>query len=251
MESRAASLKAAAEKHDIRLVGPNGLGLINTAVGLNASFASTPANPGAVALLSQSGGVLISMLGGGQEKNYGFSTMASLGNKMDMQESDFLEMLQKDENTKVISIYTEGIKDGKEFLESAKEASESVPVLVLKGGRSASGARAASSHTGSLAGQSVVFDAAMKQAGVIQVEDEEHMADLAMAFAEQPLPQGRNLTIVTNGGGPGIIATTSSSWSVKSVVPSKSATLKYDCTFCITPLFVFCILRARHFCEDA
>ena len=147
------------------------------------------------------------MLGGGQEQDYGFSTMASLGNKMDMQESDFLGMLENDKNTKVISIYTEGIKDGKRFLESAHQASQKVPVLVLKGGRSASGAKAASSHTGSLAGQSVVFDAAMKQAGVIQVEDEEHMADLAMAFAEQPLPKGRQLTIVTNGGGPGIIAT--------------------------------------------
>ncbi|MCA9796543.1 MAG: CoA-binding protein, partial [Candidatus Eremiobacteraeota bacterium] len=207
MEARAAALKKTAAENGIRVMGPNCLGLINTAVGLNVSFASTPANPGSIAMLSQSGGVMISMLGAGQQKNFGFSTLASLGNKMDLQESDFLKLLEADDNTRVVSIYTEGIKDGRRFLETAAQTSKRMPVLVLKGGRSASGAQAASSHTGSLAGQSVVFDAAMRKAGVIQVHDEEHMADLAMAFAEQPLPAGRRLTIVTNGGGPGIIAT--------------------------------------------
>lgn len=204
-KARAESLKSTAKKLGVNLMGPNCLGLISTAVGLNASFASTPANPGAIAMMSQSGGVMISLLGDGQEKDFGFSTLASMGNKMDIQESDLLGTLDDDDSTKVVTIYTEGIKDGRQFLAAAKEASDKVPVLVLKGGRSASGASAVSSHTGSLAGNTAVFEAAMKQAGVIMVDDEEHMADLAMAFAEQPLPNGRNLTIVTNGGGPGAI----------------------------------------------
>lgn len=205
--SKSEQLAETARAHGVRVMGPNCLGLINTQVGLNASFAITPAVPGTVALLSQSGGVLISLMGVAEDKGFGFSTLASLGNKLDLQESDFLKMLSQDGATKVVAVYTEGLKDGRTFMRAAEETGKELPVLMLKGGRSASGARAASSHTGSLAGQTNVFDAAMEQAGVLVVHDEEELADLAMAFAEQPLPAGRRLAVVTNGGGPGIIAT--------------------------------------------
>lgn len=206
-KGRAQELKEFAHDNGMRLMGPNCLGLINTRVGLNASFAITPASPGSVALLAQSGGVLISLMGVAEEKGFGFSTLASMGNKMDLQESDLLRELRDDHQTRVVAIYTEGLHDGPEFVAQARQTAEKMPVLLLKGGRSASGAQAASSHTGSLAGATNVFDAAMKQAGVIQVHDEEELADLAMAFAEQPLPAGRRLAVVTNGGGPGIIVT--------------------------------------------
>ncbi len=206
-KGRAAEVKQFAHDHGMRLMGPNCLGVINTQVGLNASFAITPANPGNVALLAQSGGVLISLMGVAEEKGFGFSTLASLGNKMDLQESDLLKELQNDHQTRVVAIYTEGLHDGREFVEQAMKTAEKMPVLLLKGGKSSSGAQAASSHTGSLAGSTTVFNAAMKQAGVIQVQDEEELADLAMAFADQPLPEGRKLAVVTNGGGPGIIVT--------------------------------------------
>lgn len=207
MEERAESLKTTAKELGVRLMGPNCLGLINAHIGLNATFAAIHAVPGSIAFLSQSGGELIALAGIGQDEKLGFSVMASMGNKMDLQETDMMKMLEKDGVTKVVGIYAEGIQDGEKFMKAAAETAKKMPVVMLKGGISASGAKAASSHTGSLAGQSDVFDAAMEECGVIQVRDEEEMVDLTMAFSEQPIPKGRNLAIITNGGGPGIIAT--------------------------------------------
>jgi len=195
-----------AKKYKMRLWGPNCLGFIDTYSNLNASFANGMPIKGSIAFLSQSGALGTAILDWAQAEEIGFSKFVSMGNKADVDESDFLEDWDADENTRVITAYLENVKDGPRFMEIARKVTKRTPVVIVKGGSSSAGARAASSHTGSLAGLEAAYDASFKQTGIIRVPSLEDLFDLARGFAFQPLPKGRRTAIVTNAGGPGIIA---------------------------------------------
>lgn len=195
-----------ARRKKITLLGPNSLGLINTECGLNATIAQAKPAKGSIAFFSQSGALCSAILDWADGEEFGFSKFVSLGNKAGISEADVLEALGDDPDTKVIIGYLESVDDGEKFLRKARLVTEKKPVIMIKAGTTQSGARATSSHTGSLAGSVVASTAAFRQAGIIQVHDLEALFDLARAFSEQPLPQGPNLTVVTNSGGPGILA---------------------------------------------
>ena len=191
----------------IRVVGPNCLGVINTFAQLNGSFAPGMPAQGRIAFASQSGALLTALLDWAALYKIGFSKVVSLGNKADVSEIDLIRALQDDEETRVIAAYLEGITDGQEFMRTAREATRHKPLLIFKSGTTAAGSRAVSSHTGTLAGSEAAYVAAFKQTGAIRATTMGELFDLANAFAMQPLPAGRRLAIVTNAGGPGIIAT--------------------------------------------
>jgi len=195
-----------ARRRDITLLGPNSLGLINTKCGLNATIAQALPTPGSIAFFSQSGALCSAILDWADGENLGFSKFVSLGNKAGVSEADMIEALGDDPDTKVIIGYLESVDDGEKFLRKARLVTEKKPVIMIKAGTTRAGARATSSHTGSLAGNLAASTAAFKQAGIIEVHDLEELFDLARAFAEQPLPAGPNLAVVTNSGGPGILA---------------------------------------------
>lgn len=195
----------------IPLVGPNCLGVINpeSGVRLNASFASKICAEGSLAFVSQSGALCTSVLDFAEARQMGFSKFISFGNKADVKEVDLLEYLADDPKTKVIALYLEDISDGKKFIEIANKIfwEKGKPILCLKSGRSAEGAKAVSSHTGSLAGSDQVYNALLRQAGVQRVDSIEELFDNASLYTTQPLPKGNRLAIITNAGGPGIMAT--------------------------------------------
>ncbi len=191
---------------NMRVLGPNCLGVIDTSSQLNASFARGMPSRGKIAFFSQSGAIGAATLDWSIESNVGFSKFISLGNKMDVSESDLLTALADDLDTNVILGYIEGVKDGKAFMEAAINATKKKPVIIVKSGSTAAGARAASSHTGTLAGSENAFQAAFKQCGVIRAPTIEALFDYALVLAHQPLPKKNRLAIVTNAGGPGIIA---------------------------------------------
>jgi acetyltransferase len=195
-----------ARRRDITLLGPNTLGLFNTAIDLNASIAQTMPAKGSISFFSQSGALCSAILDWAEGESIGFSKFVSLGNKAGISEADVIEAMGDDPDTKVIIGYLESVDDGRKFLTRARAVTEKKPVIMIKAGTTPAGARATSSHTGSLAGSVEAGLAAFQQAGIIRVESLETLFDLARAFAEQPLPQGPNLTVVTNSGGPGILA---------------------------------------------
>ncbi|RJS85304.1 CoA-binding protein [Candidatus Bathyarchaeota archaeon] len=194
------------KKYGMRLLGPNCLGLINTSTPINASFAPQMPRRGGIAFASQSGALCTAILDWAVREGVGFSNLISLGNMADMDETDFMKLLAQDPATKVILIYVEGIKDGRKFLEVSPKVSKFKPVIILKSGVSDAGAKAAASHTGSIAGSKVAYEVAFKKCGVLQVTSIEELFNLGIAFASQPLPQGRNVSIITNAGGPSIVA---------------------------------------------
>jgi len=195
----------------IPLIGPNCLGIINTdpAVSMNAAFGRKMPAPGNLAFLSQSGALCTSVLDYAEERHMGFSKFISFGNKADVNEIDLLGYLAKDEKTHVIAMYLEDITDGRRFIEMCAEISWKThkPMLCLKSGRSPEGAKAVSSHTGSLAGSDSVYDALLFQSGVQRVDTIAELFDCAALYCTQPLPKGNRIAIVTNAGGPGIMAT--------------------------------------------
>ncbi|PKN07273.1 MAG: acyl-CoA synthetase [Deltaproteobacteria bacterium HGW-Deltaproteobacteria-8] len=188
------------------LLGPNSLGLISTSCALNASFAIGQPKPGGVAFFSQSGAMCVAVLDWAMSLNMGFSRFISLGNKALLDESAVLRHLGADPGTKVILGYCESVEDGAEFMAAAAEVSSRKPVLMLKAGSTAAGARAVSAHTGAISGSPAAYRAAFRQSGVLQVDEAEQLFGLAQAFATQPLPGGPGLAILTNSGGPGILA---------------------------------------------
>jgi acetate---CoA ligase (ADP-forming) len=196
-----------AKRFDLRLIGPNCLGVIDTATPLNASFAQGTPPSGPIAFMSQSGALGTAVLDIAMAGRLGFSKFISLGNKADVSEIDLLEALADDAESKVILIYVEGVPDGQEFIRVARKASRKKPVIAIKSGVTASGSRAVSSHTGSLAGSEAAYKAAFRQAGVIRAASMGALLDYALALAYQPLLQGDRIGIVTNAGGPGILAT--------------------------------------------
>jgi len=199
-------LKEAATAAGIRVLGPNCLGLINTHGALNASFSRGTPPKGAISFFSQSGALCTAVLDWAIGENVGFSKFVSLGNKADVSESDIMEYLADDPETRVILGYVESIDDGRRFLRVAKGVTRRKPVVLVKAGATAAGARAASSHTGSLAGSDRAYSAAFRQGGVLRAGTVEDLFDLALGFAMQPVPAGDRLLILTNAGGPGILA---------------------------------------------
>jgi len=195
-----------ARRFGIRVLGPNCLGLINTITNLNASFAADMPRRGNIGFFSQSGALCTAVMDWAREAEVGFSQFISLGNKMDLSESELLTFLAEDDDTAVILGYIEGVKNGTAFLAAARAAAMKKPVLIFKSGVTAAGVRAASSHTGTLAGSENAFHAAFKKCGVIRAESFEELFDAAIAFAYQPLPKESRLAVITNAGGPGIIA---------------------------------------------
>ncbi len=204
---REAQLREWLRDQPIRVLGPNCLGWIRPTRRLNVTFAPGMPEPGGIAFLSHSGALAVAILDWARDRRVGFSLFASLGNQADVNESDLLDAVATDAETRVVACYIEGVADGRRFLDALRRAALIKPVVVLKAGRSPEGARAVASHTGALAGSDRAFDAAVRQAGALRVDTVEELFDVARGLASQPMPRGRRLVVVTNGGGLGIVAT--------------------------------------------
>ncbi len=199
-------IKAIAARHNIRLVGPNCAGIINTAARLCPTMETLPP-PGHVALISQSGALAGIVLGWAARDGLGISKFVSYGNRADVNEVDLLDYLADDDETRAVGVYIETVSDGRGFMAAAAKCAARKPVVVIKAGRGLSGQRATLSHTGSLAGSDAVYDAALRQCGAIRVESAEELFDLCRGFVGIPQGvRGRRVAIVTNSGGPGILA---------------------------------------------
>ncbi|MGD8866640.1 MAG: acetate--CoA ligase family protein [Gemmatimonadales bacterium] len=194
-------------RYGMRMVGPNCMGVLNTdpSVAMNATFAPTTPPTGNVAFLSQSGAMGVTILDYAREYGIGVSKFISLGNKADISSNDALEYLEHDDSTSVILMYLENFGNPRRFTRIAREVTQVKPVIAVKAARTGAGARAASSHTGALAGRDVATDALFAQCGVIRVDTVEGLFDMAMGFGNAPLPRGDRVAVVTNAGGPGII----------------------------------------------
>jgi acetyltransferase len=190
----------------VRVLGPNCLGLMRTDAGLNATFARTYAHAGHLALVSQSGALCTAMLDWAYGAGVGFTSVVSLGGAADVDFGEILDFLAGDTATEAILLYVEGIREARRFLSALRAAARVKPVIALKVGRYASGSRAASSHTGALVGSDAVFDAALRRGGAVRVKTYTQLFAAARALAGGPLPRGERLAIVTNGGGPGVVA---------------------------------------------
>ena len=196
------------EEFGIRILGPNTImGVMNVVNGLNTTFErNVMPKKGNIAVISQSGGVGACILDWACFYNVGISKFAFMGDKIDVDDVDLLQYLRKDKNTKVICLYMEGIKNGREFIEEARKIVKEKPILALKGGITQESAQRAKSHTASIAGSDEIFDAAFKKAGIIRVENIEELMDAAVALSKQPPMLGDNVAIVSNVGGPAILA---------------------------------------------
>jgi len=198
---------AEAKRGNLRIVGPNCLGVMAPAGKLNATFAADMARPGSVAFISQSGALCTAVLDWSLRENVGFSAFVSLGSMLDVGWGDLIYHLGDDPNTRSIVIYMETIGDARAFLSAAREVALTKPIIVIKPGRTAAAAKAAASHTGSLTGSDEVLQAAFQRVGVLRVDAISELFDMAEILSKQPRPKGPNLTIVTNAGGPSVIAT--------------------------------------------
>jgi len=196
-----------ANEHHMRVLGPNIFGIYSAAASLNATFGSAGINPGRVAIITQSGALGVAMIGKTSVENIGLSAIVSVGNKTDVDEADLLEYLVTDPHTKIVLMYIEGVRDGERLIQAVKKTTQKIPVVVIKSGRSERGAIAAASHTGSLAGSDEIFDAIMRQCGVLRAENVEEAFNWCKFLANTPFPAGENTVIVTNGGGIGVMAT--------------------------------------------
>lgn len=195
------------EGSGIRVLGPNVLGTINTEIGLNASFASTMPDRGEIAFLTQSGALGGAIINWTATEDLGLSKVVSLGNKLDLDDADLIRYFSSKEEVEVISIYMEGLKDGRDFLKAAREVTPVTPVVAVKAGRSEAGERATASHTGSLAGRDEIFDAAFRQGGVIRARSASELFDMSEALTLQPPAPGKRVAVISNGGGAGVMAT--------------------------------------------
>jgi acetyl coenzyme A synthetase (ADP forming)-like protein len=207
--AREARLREAVRTAGVRMIGPNCMGVINTAaaVSLNATFAPTPARAGRVGFVSQSGALGVAILNVMRDMDIGLTQFVSMGNKADVSGNDLLEYWEDDPETRVIAMYLESFGNPRRFTEIAKRVTRKKPVLVVKSGRTAEGARAATSHTGAIAGTDVTVSALLEQCGVLRADTIEELFDFARALVRSPLPAGHRVGIVTNAGGPAIMAT--------------------------------------------
>ncbi len=197
---------AAARRGGVRVLGPNCLGIMRTDVGLDATFARTPALPGKLALVSQSGAICGAILDWAHTAGVGFTSVVSLGGAADVDFGEVLDFLVADPATEAILAYIEGIRDARRFMSALRAAARAKPVVVLKVGRHATGSRAASSHTGALVGSDEVFGAALRRSGTVRVKTYTQLFAAARVLASAKFPEGERLAIVTNGGGPGVMA---------------------------------------------
>ncbi|MFQ5887581.1 MAG: acetate--CoA ligase family protein, partial [Candidatus Hydrothermarchaeales archaeon] len=195
-----------AKANDIRIIGPNCLGVMRIHNNLNASFADIMPPKGPISFVSQSGALCTAVIQYSYEEDIGFSNFVSIGNKSDVDDADLLEYFAEDDKTKAIALYIESLKDGQKFMKVARDVIKEKPIVVLKSGRTESGAKAASSHTGSLAGSDVAYEAAFKQSGIYRVYSISELFDTAKALGYQPPARGDNIAIITNAGGPGVMA---------------------------------------------
>jgi acetyl coenzyme A synthetase (ADP forming)-like protein len=198
---------AIAKRHGIRVIGPNCLGIISTGVGLNASFAPVTPKNGHLGLLSQSGALATAILDWSTQAGIGFNKFFTFGNQADVATIDLLQAWKDDPEIRCIVAYIEAISDGQLFMKVAEDVAREKPVIIVKSGSTAAGAKAAASHTGSLAGSDRAYDAAFQQCGVLRARTVQELFDYAIAFANQPLPRGKRVVVVTNAGGPGILCT--------------------------------------------
>jgi acetyltransferase len=206
-ETLEAEILRVARINKIRLIGPNCIGLLDTHLPLDTTFLPPPMpTAGDVAFISQSGAICAAIIDWARGQGFGFSLLISLGNQADVNETDMLSAVVEDEHTRVLTLYIESISDGQRFIAEANRVAQRKPVLALKVGRFASGQRAAASHTGAMAGQDAAYEAAFRKAGVFRAATSEEMFDWASALACCPLPQGRRMAVLTNAGGPGVIA---------------------------------------------
>lgn len=199
-------IRGVAKDHDLNLVGPNSMGVMSTATGLNATFSPRPPPRGAVSLISQSGAFVTAAMAAAGDRGLGFRHVVSVGNKAVIDEVDLLRYLDTDPGTAVIAAYLEDVVDGEAFVDVARTVTRSTPVVVLKSGRTTAGARAAASHTGSLGGDDDAVDAAFDRSGVLRADSSEQLLDYA-ATLRGPIPAEADVGIVTNAGGPGVLAT--------------------------------------------
>jgi len=200
-------IQAELRRGSMRLVGPNCLGMMNPSIGLNATFAQDLARPGNVAFLSQSGALLTAVLDWSLREQVGFSAIVSTGSMLDVNWGDLISFYGEDPQTKSILLYIESVADARSFLSAAREVALSKPIIVIKAGRTEAASKAASSHTGAMTGSDDVFDAALRRCGVLRVQSISDLFYMAEVLSKQPRPQGPRLTIVTNAGGPGVLAT--------------------------------------------
>ena len=202
-----AQIQAELHRGEMRVVGPNCLGMMNPSLGLNATFANAIAHQGNVAFLSQSGALLTAILDWSFEEAVGFSAIVSTGSMVDVSWGDLISFFGEDAQTQSILLYMESIGDARAFLSAAREVALSKPIIVIKAGRSEAASQAASSHTGALTGSDEVFDAAFRRCGVLRVQNISDLFYMAEVLGKQPRPRGPRLTILTNAGGPGVLAT--------------------------------------------
>ncbi|PSP58318.1 acetyl-CoA synthetase [Halobacteriales archaeon QH_8_67_36] len=205
--ARERELREVAEEYDLNLVGPNSLGVMSTPEGLNATFGNEMATEGDISFMSQSGAFVTAVLDWAAERDVGFKDIVSLGNKAILDEGDFVAEWGEDPETDVILGYLEDIDDGEEFIRTAREVTRDTPIVLVKSGRTDAGASAAASHTGAMAGSERAYEAGLEQAGTLRVESVQELFDYAQILSGQPLPDGEEIAIVTNAGGPGVMTT--------------------------------------------
>lgn len=218
-----------AKEYSMNLVGPNCLGILRPSIGLNASFALDLPKSGSIALVSQSGAMAVALMDASKNLGIGYSLVASIGNKADMDECDYLEICEHDEKTAVIGLYLESIKDGKKFAEIARRITKHKPIVLIKSGVSKHGAMAVSSHTGALAGSDAAITALCKKTRIHRAHSTEEFLNLLRTLASQPALLSRSVAIITNAGGPGIMATDAAEregLSLPSLTPESAEKLK-------------------------
>ena len=204
--SLANATENAAQKYGMRLIGPNCLGIMMPGASLNASFSAHMPCAGNLALISQSGAIAAGMVDWAAQRGVGFSGIVSIGDQLDVDIADLLDYFALDGKTRAILLYVEAIKDARKFMSAARAAARVKPVVVVKSGRMAQGAKAAATHTGALAGSDAVYDAAFRRAGILRVSDLRELFDCAETLGRVESPPGKRLAILTNGGGIGVLA---------------------------------------------
>ena len=216
-----AQIAQAAREADIRYLGPNSMGIFCPLTDLNVSLMSYPAQRGNIAVISQSGSICSTILGWANRKNFGFSHFISVGSMADLDFDDFIDYLGNEINTKSIVIYMESLNHHRQFMSAARSVSRVKPIIVLKTGRSPAGAQASASHTGALAGEDAAYSAAFRRAGIIRVNTFTQLFDSAEALGKMRRPTGGALAIVTNAGGPGVMAVDAiSTWNLEPAILS-------------------------------
>src|SRR5689334_13104575 len=205
-DSLADAAERAAQKYGMRLIGPNCLGIMMPAVSLNAGFAAHMPRSGNLALISQSGAIAAGMVDWAKQKSVGFSGIVSIGDQLDVDIADLLDYFALDRDTGAILLYIEAVRDARKFMSAARAAARVKPIVVVKSGRMAQGARAAATHTGALAGADDVYDAAFRRAGMLRVFDLRELFDCAETLGRPKAPEGKRLAVLTNGGGLGVLA---------------------------------------------